>query len=73
MSLSVFPANRGVLRLLNEAQVEEASEYFQYSLRIVGFCDEWELHVTFPSWNLSVFPANRGVLRQKRPARGSAW
>ena len=36
---------------------------FQYSLRIVGFCDQ-ETHMRYVSTSgLSVFPANRGVLR----------
>ena len=37
--LSVFPANRGVLRRCCEGHGGPAEEHFQYSLRIVGFCD----------------------------------
>ena len=39
--LSVFPANRGVLRHIPVADLENAGGDFQYSLRIVGFCDLW--------------------------------
>ncbi len=36
---------------------------FQYSLRIVGFCDNHMIPSPFRRNRLSVFPANRGVLR----------
>ena len=71
--LSVFPANRGVLRPAWRGLGRRRTTGFQYSLRIVGFCDR-ELQTTeSTSKHLSVFPANRGVLRQalilKIPAR----
>ena len=38
--LSVFPANRGVLRRIVWYAMHVTVVSFQYSLRIVGFCDE---------------------------------
>ena len=37
--LSVFPANRGVLRPVKRKVAQYYRRIFQYSLRIVGFCD----------------------------------
>ena len=37
--LSVFPANRGVLRPMRGIRCSGRTGSFQYSLRIVGFCD----------------------------------
>ena len=62
--LSVFPANRGVLR--PRAQVSASmsgTSIFQYFLRIVGFCDSRKGVERQANTTLSVFPANRGVLR----------
>ena len=39
---------------------------FQYSLRIVGFCDASLPYLYISYFTLSVFPANRGVLRRSR-------
>ncbi len=64
--LSVFPANRGVLRHTLFPKVVPGSSDFQYSLRIVGFCDPRYTHPSGTGQNLSVFPANRGVLRHAR-------
>ena len=41
--LSVFPANRGVLRPVVGVGETDLGLLFQYSLRIVGFCDVAEL------------------------------
>ena len=66
LRLSVFPANRGVLRRQRLLSTALYLPPFQYSLRIVGFCDtscDKGLQTVF---GLSVFPANRGVLRRSR-------
>ncbi len=88
LTLSVFPANRGVLRHRIQMHLPDVSDSFsipceswgsatfkisphevleewsfQYSLRIVGFCDETGLVERIQCTMLSVFPANRGVLR----------
>ena len=88
LRLSVFPANRGVLRRISSPlNTSNSSTFsipceswgsatlhvlrytrvfsdFQYSLRIVGFCDiTWSWTCRPAAW-LSVFPANRGVLRR---------
>ncbi len=64
-TLSVFPANRGVLRL----SMTSATAVISWSFSIP--CESWgsATHFQFPHFDLnlglSVFPANRGVLRLK--------
>ena len=69
-SLSVFPANRGVLRLPEYLPISWVNFFFQYSLRIVGFCDITTRIQSNRTISLSVFPANRGVLRQAPGTNG---